>query len=341
MSKDPRLTILALLVSDFMKNVNVPPQPWLVMGEPSVEDLEAAFSAFPQFEELVSEGVLVSTRVFDAGSDPSGVLGFVKGIQIEGIGSTPEEAVANTLSGVEFGTLEEMQRRADAVFSSYYEALGVGVRVPDKERGIFLKTNNAGQVVVLDEYRNVNMKAVRERAFKWRQDMIDLQKAVTVGYLEEVARRQKLVEQALTQYTTALRRAGRLEAATRAVEASRKAASELRAAAKAREEAQKYSKLLGGLSVLQGIIGAASTVNNYTEKVAQTKAMDALKADISSVAGKIGYIETEIQSLSNALSDMHRNLKQEIDSIAPSNVLVILKESIHIDFSGTQQKPLD
>ncbi|MGB3407197.1 MAG: hypothetical protein WBA67_06850 [Jannaschia sp.] len=333
MSRDARARVFAYLVKEFIDDVNVPPRPWIVLGEPSIEELEAAFSKFPEFDDMVTEGVLISTRVFDAEHDPTNVVGFVNGIQIEGIGSTPEEAVANTLSGVEFGSLEDMQKRADAVFDPFYEALGVGVRKPEKEKGIFLKTDSKGKVVISDQYRNVDMASTRSRAHRWREDMVELQRTVTFNYLQEVIKRQKVVEKALQQYTTALRRAGRLEVATRASEQSRQAAASMKEAAEARQEAAKYAKLLRGLSIVQGIIGAASIVNSHFERAAQKKAMDSLKSDLGSAKAKIGYLESSISGLANDISDMHRSLKVEIDSIAPSNTLIIFNNSIQIDFS--------
>lgn len=336
-SKMSQRSIAAYLLKKFIDEANVPPRPWLVLGEPSVQELEDAFSAFPEFDDMISEGVLISTRVHEADNDPTNIAGFINGIQIEGIGATPEEAVVNTMSGVEFDTLENMQRQTDAVFKPYWDFLGVGVRRRDKEKGIFLKVDDNGRVIIHDEFRNIEMQEVRQWAHAWQEKMMEMQRAISVGYVAEIIKRQRTVENALTQYKTALRRQSRLANATAAAELARAAAKSIKEAEEARQHASKYSKYLNGASIVQSIIGLASVANTVVESQAQQKAMQSISNQLQNTDAKIGYLESSIRNLANQMTRNHQSLKKQIDAVAPANNFVITNISVHIDFNANAE----
>lgn len=165
--------------------------PLYVRNRPSDAQIEKFVMQIFRSKDLLREGVLIAPMVYARKNKLGQIVGDAVLLRVEGVGSSPTKAMLSS----RFLTPTDQVKALDQVFHEHF-ASEIEIltdrnyeRVPDRERGIFLKLKPNGEFSRRSDYRNIRVEELRRDADRIASFMNGLASVEEKALADDLARR--------------------------------------------------------------------------------------------------------------------------------------------------------
>lgn len=294
------------------------PTPVYIFGRPTDDELKQQVADMFVDGRLLYNGVLLVPQVY-ARRDVRGKLyGHVAIITIEGVGRDIETAMLNGISISPSGHIVEMNTRLQEVFMENSNMLKDQEyeRVPDAERGVFLKMGPDNEWEPALEF---SPAVVRVEAMRKKQTLEMLSLSARTGdFYKKVNTTLYATNELIETYIIELRRKKALSL-LKAARAKQEEAAQL--AADARREYEKAASYSGVLALISYVSAGLSIAGVITGSLADRKFKQDLKDSLNKMNEKLDNFNSRMDKFNAAQRQLQSEFRKHVDKVEQPPVI--------------------
>lgn len=310
------LSDAAQVVSD---NVDLT-EPLYVANVPSDAQIQQFVETAFTNDDLLREGVLVAPMVFARKNLLGSIVGHAVLLRVEGVGASPDSAVLSS----RFMSRDDKVVALDDVFQEHFkdeiEILSDSSyeRMPNRERGIFLKLNSNGKFSGRKDYRDIPVQVLREKADRQAQFLNGLASVKEKELTRELGNRVSYYDKVIEAVSERLVVDGIMEEVSRAQRLHDESRKLLIAAQKEFETASRWGRAVAITQWIGMGLQAASILRaEYVQKEAKKQMSEAF----GRIESSIKAVDAKVEGYNKSLAELNAKIGEVADQVRPFGAL--------------------